>query len=64
MKNLNEFVLLTLMFSILFFLILGEKEEENNFSNEYCGMWKIWHESDGEYGWPDQDNMYEKECME
>jgi hypothetical protein len=31
-------------------------------SDHYCEMWKIWHDSDGEYGWPDQNNQYEIEC--
>ena len=32
-------------------------------SKEYCDMWQVWHESGGEYGYPDPNNVYEKECI-
>lgn len=35
---------------------------DSNPSITYCEMWRIWHESNGEYGWPDPLNTYEKEC--
>jgi|AntRauTorcE11898_2_1112593.scaffolds.fasta_scaffold02696_12 hypothetical protein len=31
-------------------------------SKEYCEMWKVWHDSDSEYGWPDPNNVYDEEC--
>lgn len=33
-----------------------------NPSVEYCEMWKEWHDSNGEYGWPDPNNVYDEEC--
>lgn len=51
------------IFSIL--LLTGcelDSQENYNASKQYCDMWQIWHESGGEYGWPDQDNKYVSEC--
>ena len=36
--------------------------KELNPSQEYCEMWKVWHDSNGEYGWPDKNGVYFKEC--
>jgi len=30
--------------------------------SQYCEMVTIWHESDGEHGWPDYRNNYDQEC--
>ena len=41
-----------------------QQSQEINVSIQYCTMWKIWHDSDGEYGWPDKKNSYEKWCVD
>jgi len=53
---------LFLIFLLSIFLIGCGQSKELNPSNEYCEMWKVWHDSNGEYGWPDHENVYEQEC--
>lgn len=36
----------------------GDQEEAEAQSQEYCQMVELWHESDGENGWP----PYKGEC--
>jgi hypothetical protein len=40
-----------------------QKSQEMNVTIQYCEMWSIWHDSDGEYGWPDKNNSYDKWCV-
>jgi hypothetical protein len=42
--------------------LVGCGDSDYNPSKEYCDMWKIWHDSNGEYGWPDVNNRYGDEC--
>ncbi len=43
-------------------LMAGCGGGDYNPSAEYCDMWRIWHESGGEYGWPDGGRRYYDEC--
>jgi len=53
--------LLTLL-AISLILVGCDTNSEFNPSKEYCDMWKVWHDSNGEYGWPDKDRKYFTEC--
>lgn len=47
---------------ISLFLVGCDINSEFNPTKEYCDMWKIWHDTNGEYGWPDKNGIYFKEC--
>lgn len=57
----ESFILILAVLLVVIFLF-GDTEPKYNPSSNYCEMWEIWHDSQGEYGWPDTDNRYEKEC--
>lgn len=54
--------LIALTFTLLTGCNSSSDTNDLNVSNQYCEMWKIWHDSDGEYGWPDTKNAYKDEC--
>ena len=47
---------------VMFGVLTPSTKNEMNVSAQYCEMWGIWHDSDGEYGWPDKNNSYDKWC--
>lgn len=63
MKNVIETLIYVIVIcSVVLFLFGDTENKEFNPSKEYCSMWKVWHDSDGEYGWPDKDNNYSRGC--
>jgi hypothetical protein len=70
MKSIDECtkdpIIMLFVVAVVAILLATFLPQEKNIipstSDHYCEMWKIWHDSDGEYGWPDQNNQYEIEC--
>lgn len=62
MKYVNSLIGIVL-FAAFLYVFAPTLNKEFNPTDQYCDMWEIWHNSDGEYGWPDPENVYYKECV-
>lgn len=37
-------------------------QEEERQAEQYCGMVKLWKQTNGQQGWPDYDGIYDTAC--
>jgi len=59
---------LSVFFSLLFvvfvfFIILFSAEPPDEQSKIYCEMVELFNQTGGDYGWPDYNENFDKECQ-
>jgi len=60
---MNNYILVTCLAAALGLLAwLTNSEEPMPEEVQYCEMVDIWQDTDGEYGWPDFKDNYDKVC--
>ena len=56
------FLIIVAVLFIVLFVTGCDVNSKYDPSDHYCEMWKIWHDTNGEYGWPDKNDLYDDEC--
>ena len=60
----NLFMALLAVIALFSFMALGESELQvmQMEANQHCEMVDLWKSTDSDFGWPDYDKSYERNC--
>lgn len=62
MKALIAAIATVWLIGMLVVTLMGQEEIERKQLQNYCDMVDIYKDSEGENGWPDYKNIYDKDC--